>query len=75
MVVTTVPFGGAKSPKLTKMIVSQNTSMTRNGMGIDRSRSSNNNSRNRPRSMPIPSIWVCRRRWSSLWGERRSIRA
>ena len=48
-----VPSRGASRPKLAKMIVSQNTSITRNGMGIEPARAVTRSPRTRARSMAM----------------------
>src|SRR5215472_8830659 len=49
----TVAFRGAKSPKLAKMMHSQNTRTTRNGTGIELPKFSNSSRRVRPTSSAI----------------------
>ena len=60
--VNTVPFLGAKSPKLAKMMQSQNTNTntTRNGTGIELSNFANSSTRVRPKSRAIVKARFCR---------------
>ena len=53
---------GAKSPKLAKMMLSQNTSTTRNGTGIELPNCSNSSTRVRPKSRAIVKAWLCKKR-------------
>ncbi len=69
----TVPFGGEIMPKVKKMMTSQNTSMTKKGMGNELcSRCSVSIHRT---SAMLPLIWSAydkSHRWASLLGESRS---
>ena len=66
---TTVELRGASRPKLAKMIVSQNTTTTRNSSGTELPRPPKTSQRVSMMSRPTRSASDCSQRWASFRGE------
>ena len=73
--VITVALGGAKRPKLTKIIASQKTTMNKKGTEIEPPACSKSSQRIWPRSLAMLSAWALSDVCVSFWGEscRRSL--